>query len=59
MLCCAVPHPQVQLQVVAMDDIFTLAALSEYDLFTMARSVYANKKVGVGTIMNVRLVCAV
>ena len=37
---------QVQLQVVAMDDLFTMCPLTEYDLFTMARSNYSNRKVG-------------
>mmetsp|Transcript_7254 Transcript_7254/g.15826 ORF Transcript_7254/g.15826 Transcript_7254/m.15826 type:complete len:708 (+) Transcript_7254:280-2403(+) len=37
---------QVELQVVVIDDLFTMTSLSQYDLFNMARSVYANKKPG-------------
>jgi len=34
----------VQLEVIAIDDLFVAAPLSEYDLFSMARGTYANTK---------------
>lgn len=37
--------PQVNLQVVAIDDLFVMAPLSKYDLYFMGRSVYSSVKV--------------
>lgn len=36
---------QVKLQVVAIDDLFVMAPLSQYGLYNMGRSVYSNVKV--------------